>query len=110
MKIASLTRILDNTNADPDTRKLWIQLAQKAGVPIRCLHFTTPPKICEHNDIVRALNEGQFNPEKRTILPHIAFTSFSKRFREPKVDEGFQDVVVVPFKVRFILVLRLLVR
>jgi bifunctional polynucleotide phosphatase/kinase len=40
------------------------------------------------------------NPEKRTILPKVAFTGFASRYREPRDDEGFQDITKVDFKVR----------
>lgn len=49
---------LDNTNADPETRRVWINLALKLNVPIRCVLFTAPPRLCEHNDTFRALNLG----------------------------------------------------
>ena len=69
------------------------------GVPVRCVLFTAPPKLCEHNDTVRALNDGKMNPEKRSILPHSAFSSFAARYREPKATEGFQDIVRIDFQV-----------
>jgi hypothetical protein len=47
---------LDNTNADPGTRAVWVNLAKETNVPIRCIHFTAGAKVCEHNDTVRALN------------------------------------------------------
>lgn len=40
------------------------------------------------------------NPEKRTLLPKMAFTGFASRFREPKVEEGFQDITKVDFVFR----------
>jgi len=40
------------------------------------------------------------NPEDRQSLPKLAFHSFASRFKEPKVKEGFQDVVEVEFKFR----------
>lgn len=92
--------MLDNTNADPNTRAEWMELARKVGVRIRCFHFTAPIRLCQHNDTVRALNEGMFNPEKRGILPHAAFAAFTSKFREPVLKEGFQDIVAVPFHVR----------
>ncbi|KAL8750405.1 MAG: hypothetical protein Q9184_006437 [Pyrenodesmia sp. 2 TL-2023] len=90
---------VDNTNADREVRAIWVQLARKFQVPIRCVHFTASTKLCEHNDTVRAIAGGLFNPEKRAILPHSAFSSFASRFKQPKVDEGFQDVVPVQFQV-----------
>ncbi|KAL8983218.1 MAG: hypothetical protein Q9177_005038, partial [Variospora cf. flavescens] len=91
--------LADNTNADQDVRAVWVQLAQRFKVPIRCVHFTASTKLCEHNDTVRAIAGGQFNPEKRTILPHSAFSSFASRYKRPKMEEGFQDIVPVDFQV-----------
>ncbi len=95
---------IDNTNADPETRAVWVQLAQKFGIPIRCVHFTASTKLCEHNDTVRALSTSHFNPENRTILPHSAFTSFAARFQEPKLNEGFQDIVTGEFQVCYLMI------
>ena len=39
------------------------------------------------------------NPEKRSMLPKMAFTSFVSRYREPKAEEGFQDITKVDFEV-----------
>lgn len=39
------------------------------------------------------------NPEKRDMLPKVAFAGFSSRYREPTVKEGFQDIVKVNFEV-----------
>ena len=91
---------LDNTNADPDTRAVWVHLAHTFVVPIRCAHFLAPITLCQHNDTVRALSISKFNPENRSILPHSAFTAFASRFREPKLTEGFQDIIKVEFQVR----------
>lgn len=91
--------VVDNTNADLETRSCWIALAKKLKVPIRCVLFTASPKVCEHNDIVRALNNGTvMNPEKRIMLPKVAFTGFLSRYREPKPEEGFQDITKVDFR------------
>ena len=96
--------VIDNTNADPDTRAVWINLAAKFKIPIRCVYFTASAKLCEHNDTVRALASrdanAKFNPEKRTMLPYVAFAGFASRFKEPKLTEGFQDLLSVEFEVR----------
>ena len=46
----------DNTNADIETRKLWVKVARDFEIPIRLIRFTAPARLCEHNDSVRALN------------------------------------------------------
>jgi bifunctional polynucleotide phosphatase/kinase len=88
--------LIDATNADRDVRKVWIDLAKRFGVPIRCVWFTAGDALCRHNDAVRALNEG-VNPEKRSILPSMAFSGFRSRFQEPSVAEGFTDITKVDF-------------
>ena len=49
----------DNTNADAETRAVWINLARKLDCPIRCIVFTASARVCEHNDTFRALHVGQ---------------------------------------------------
>ncbi|KAI0137113.1 polynucleotide kinase 3 phosphatase [Xylariales sp. AK1849] len=90
---------IDNTNPDVDGRAEWVDFAKKHRVPIRCVWFRTPIELCEHNNVVRALNKPM-NPEAREALPKLAFNSFASRFKEPKVREGFQDIVEVVFKFR----------
>ncbi|TVY82457.1 Bifunctional polynucleotide phosphatase/kinase [Lachnellula suecica] len=89
--------VIDNTNADAEVRGKWVELAAKHSVPIRCVWFTAAPQICEHNNVVRALNNAM-NPEERTILPTIAFRTFSSRYKQPKLSEGFQDITEIDFK------------
>jgi bifunctional polynucleotide phosphatase/kinase len=55
--------------------------------------------VCEHNNAARALNPS-LNPEKREILPGMAFRGFKSRFREPTTKEGFKEVVPVEFRFR----------
>ncbi|KAF2764933.1 PNK3P-domain-containing protein [Teratosphaeria nubilosa] len=90
--------VVDNTNADIETRATWIKMAHRLKVPVRLVHFTASAKLCEHNDTVRALSGGLMNPEQRTILPRMAFTGFASRYREPKVEEGFEDITKVDFE------------
>ncbi|KAI1438980.1 PNK3P-domain-containing protein [Xylaria sp. CBS 124048] len=91
--------VIDNTNPNAEGREEWIALAQKHKVPIRCVWFKISKTLCEHNDIVRALNSS-LNPESRTALPPLAFNMFFSRLREPTVKEGFQDIVPVEFEFR----------
>lgn len=89
----------DNTNADPETRALWVEVANMSKVGIRCVWFRTPLYLCEHNDAVRAHNKF-LNPEARQALPKLAFTGFASRYKEPQLKEGFQDIIEVDFKFR----------
>ncbi|KAG8624682.1 hypothetical protein KVT40_007749 [Elsinoe batatas] len=89
---------VDNTNADIDVRKAWLDLAAKHNVPVRVVLFTASPKLCEHNDTVRALGGIKMNPESRTMLPKMAFSGFAGRYVEPSTREGFQDITKVDFR------------
>ncbi|KAI1329284.1 DNA kinase/phosphatase Pnk1 [Xylariaceae sp. FL0255] len=91
--------VIDNTNADADGRREWIEFGKKHGVPVRCVWFKMTKALCEHNDAVRALNQVM-NPESRTILPAMAFSGFFSRYREPTLKEGFQDLTPIEFKFR----------
>lgn len=91
---------IDNTNPDQEVRWAWTSLATKHDVPIRCFQFTTSKDMARHNDVVRALSGSiTLNPESRHILPQLAFNTFGSRYQEPKVQEGFTEVIQVPFKV-----------
>ena len=126
----SSPRTSDNTNADPETRIHWISLAKEVKVPIRCIYITASPELCKHNNAVRAANRDMVrynvaihrydrehelyvsvyanhmillyiqNPESRASLPGIAFGDFNRRFREPTLNEGFQDITRVNFRFR----------
>jgi len=37
------------------------------------------------------------NPESREILPQLAFNNFNAKFQEPKVSEGFEEVITIDF-------------
>ncbi|KAL3494656.1 polynucleotide kinase 3 phosphatase-domain-containing protein [Aspergillus germanicus] len=89
--------VVDNTNADQETRALWLDVAKEFKVPIRCVYFSATPAICKHNNAVRAANKT-LNPESRTSLPGIAFGDFAKRFKQPTLSEGFQDIIRVDFR------------
>ena len=59
--------VVDNTNADIETRAAWIAMAKKLNAPIRLVHFTAPAKLCEHNDTVRALTGGSVRAYARSL-------------------------------------------
>jgi bifunctional polynucleotide phosphatase/kinase len=62
--------VVDNTNADIETRQAWISLAKKLKIPVRLVHFTASAKLCEHNDTVRALTGSLVRTRNLTALEH----------------------------------------
>lgn len=69
--------VVDNTNADIETRAAWIGLAKKLNVPVRLVHFTAPAKLCEHNDTVRALNGDLVRWHMSTTMHTLARMYYS---------------------------------
>lgn len=60
--------------------------------------FFSPPLISESDtDFLISWGEEQ-NPESRTLLPGIAFADFARRFEEPTLAEGFEDITRVEFR------------
>jgi hypothetical protein len=66
----------DNTNADPETRAYWTELAKKHKVPIRCVLFTANMMLCEHNDTVRALGTKEPNANANVSTRTASLTWF----------------------------------
>lgn len=89
---------VDNTNPDREVRKVWTTFATKHNVPIRCIHFTATKELAKHNAAVRSMSgEVSMNPEAREGLPELAFNTFNARYQEPKLDEGFLEIIIVNF-------------
>ncbi|KAI0710408.1 PNK3P-domain-containing protein [Cerioporus squamosus] len=90
--------VVDNTNRDVQTRKFYVDLAKKHGVPVRCFYFAGSLELAWHNNLYRAFNLPESltaSQPKRELLPYNAFTSFRANFQEPTVDEGFYEVRTV---------------
>lgn len=51
----------DNTNRDTATRKLYVALAKKVGVPARCFLFEGSMDLAWHNNLYRAYNQPPSN-------------------------------------------------
>jgi hypothetical protein len=57
-----------------------------------------PWTVLSHRTSLTEKSLTQFNPDKRTLLPGIAFNTFTGRFAKPSKDEGF-DVEEIKFEV-----------
>lgn len=75
---------------------MWVDLAEKLGVPIRLFHFLCPIELAKHNNMYRAVYAPKEEPA-RTLLPASAFWGYKNDFQAPDVDEGFDEVRGVNF-------------
>ncbi|KAG7086722.1 hypothetical protein E1B28_002656 [Marasmius oreades] len=85
----------DNTNRDAQTRKYYVDLAQKRQVSVRCFHFSGSMELAWHNNLYRAFNmppSVAAREPKRDLVPYLAFTSYKGAFEEPELSEGFSEI------------------
>jgi hypothetical protein len=87
--------VIDNTNPDPATRKRYVDLAKKKGMPARCVWVSTAREVAEHLNLVRAIAKTSDHPP----VPDIAYNSFASKFVAPEPSEGFSEVVTWEFAV-----------
>ncbi|KAN0066529.1 DNA kinase/phosphatase Pnk1 [Thecaphora frezii] len=81
--------VVDNTNRDRATRKLYIDLACKTSTPVRCFIFDVAKQMCIHNNHFRTLTALP-NQTKKPV-PQLAIESFFKEVQPPKIEEGFAE-------------------
>ncbi|EIE89353.1 hypothetical protein G6F46_005521 [Rhizopus delemar] len=84
--------VIDNTNPEIATRQLYINLAQKANVPVRCLYFGQNEDLAQHNNYYRAIHKSN-----RDLISSIVFRTFKSKFQEPTLKEGFSEIKHVNF-------------
>lgn len=97
--------VLDNLFATAETRKPFIELANKHNSDISCLLMGTSIEDAQFNAVQRAINlTGKFpTPEaikaaKHTnIFPPTVLFKYKKEFQKPDVTEGFSKVELVKF-------------
>ena len=89
--------VVDNTNPDVESRKKYIDCASKLSVPVRSFLFTTSEAHSRHNNRFRELTLKEDEEEKYKKVNQIAYNMYKSKFTEPKVSEGFLEVVKVRF-------------
>ena len=87
--------VIDNTNPDVDSRKRYLTVTEKHTIPARCFVFTSSIAHCKHNNKFRELKNSSNSNYKP--VNDIAFNTYSARFTQPDVSEGFTEIVQVNF-------------
>lgn len=82
---------VDNTNPSAEARRPFIDYAKSKNIPVRCLLFPPHPHLTRHLNVHRAITK------KQERLPEVAFAWFESRFQRPSLDEGFEEIVELPF-------------
>lgn len=105
--------IIDNTNPSRDKRKKFIDVikmkkilrkkrdfkkeSKYMDIPIRIFYFDCSLLLNYHLNNYRVQSDKLIYKKKSTIIPQIAYRVFNKNYDEPKMDEGFTQIVNVPF-------------
>lgn len=79
--------VIDQTNPDKTTRKIWIDLAKKYSYKIRAIQMTTSFELSKHNNYYRYLMFGT------KLIPTIAYNIYKSKFENPNVKEGFNEII-----------------
>ena len=77
-----LSAVLDATHGSIKKRKIFIDIAKEAGLPVRVIHITT--------SIEESMNQ---NNNRDIKVPKIAFWVYRKHFQEPTLGEGINEVI-----------------
>ena len=89
--------IIDNTNVDIQTRKEYIELAKQYNYFIRCFVIDVDINLAKHLNKVRYRLTRNSNKN----IPDIAYNVLSKKYKSPSMDEGFTEVINIPFTLEF---------
>jgi len=84
--------VVDNQNKEKRTRKSYIELARKEGVPIRAVFLNYPKQMCFHLNAYRLLNP-RVPEHRKEKVPQVTIHSFYKYLEIPRCDEGFDEVI-----------------
>ena len=83
--------IIDNTNGTKQTRKEFINMANKHNIIVKIYVFDVPLELSKHLNYVRT----QILTGKIKLIPKIVYNIYEKKYEEPTDNEGI--IIHVPF-------------
>ncbi|XP_018496214.1 uncharacterized protein F21D5.5 [Galendromus occidentalis] len=82
--------IIDNTNFLEEQRRRYIEIARRAGANVRCLWLDCSVDQARHNNKFRLLTSPD---AKHKDVTDVVLYTLRKKFEEPKLGEGFLQIV-----------------
>jgi len=79
--------VIDNTNPDIKTRKIYIDLAKKYNYKIRLINMITSYDESLHNNHYRSI---KYN---RTLIPTIAYNCYKSKYEKPSTQEDIDEII-----------------
>ena len=99
--------VLDNTYPSRLSRYDFIRTAHRHHVPVRCVYMATPVREAQINVVLRMLDRyghlpggdelSELQKSDPNLPPPAAMVRFAASLEEPRADEGFSAVDVIPF-------------
>eukprot|EP00190_Bangiopsis_sp_CCMP1999_P003241 CAMPEP_0198736612 /NCGR_PEP_ID=MMETSP1475-20131203/66971_1 /TAXON_ID= ORGANISM="Unidentified sp., Strain CCMP1999" /NCGR_SAMPLE_ID=MMETSP1475 /ASSEMBLY_ACC=CAM_ASM_001111 /LENGTH=408 /DNA_ID=CAMNT_0044500449 /DNA_START=256 /DNA_END=1479 /DNA_ORIENTATION=+ len=86
---------IDNTNPRRDSRAPFLSAAKSRNVPARAFVFEASRELAQHLNAVRE------NMGSRKRVPAHAYALYETGWTEPRLEEGFRDIVKVKFQPKF---------
>ncbi|KAG9264854.1 bifunctional polynucleotide phosphatase/kinase [Astyanax mexicanus] len=86
--------VVDNTNPDVESRKRYVDVSRKAGVPCRCFNFTASLEQSKHNNRFREMVPSA---TKHAPVNDMVFHSYKNKFAAPSLSEGFSEILQIHF-------------
>jgi len=87
--------VIDNTNPGKVIRKIYIDLANKFNVPVRCFFFNYPKNLIFHLNNLRDINKVK--KIYSNSVPDVVIHTWYKNLEKPSLAEGFKDIIEIPF-------------
>ncbi|XP_078511306.1 bifunctional polynucleotide phosphatase/kinase-like [Lissotriton helveticus] len=85
---------IDNTNPDVESRSRYVEVAKKAGVPVRCFLFTATIEMAKHNNTFRQMT---YTGQGHQPVNDMVFNSYKSKYVAPSLNEGFTEIVKIHF-------------
>ena len=88
--------VIDNLNATTKAREIYIDLAQENELTeIKCLYFETTKEQCMTNNALRK-GEGGYLHMSGSV-GKVVIHSYFKNHEKPSLEEGFTEIVNIPY-------------
>ncbi|SPQ99837.1 unnamed protein product (mitochondrion) [Plasmodiophora brassicae] len=89
---------IDNTNANRAVRAQWVALAKKyPGSTVRVARFDVDRNLAEHLNCMRGVRFRLGLPLSKPALKSVCYHTYAKYYQEPSLDEGFSEIITIPF-------------
>jgi len=85
----NMSIIIDNTNPNIESRKIFIDIAKKYDYTIKVIIINTSYLESFHRNYYRYIKYGN------TLIPEIAYRIFKSKYQQPLTTEGIDSVMTV---------------